>query len=39
MEVKIKEDMKYIEESNFCVCCGVEIPEGTMICNECKKKV
>lgn len=24
--------------SNFCVCCGAEIPEGSMVCNYCIDK-
>ena len=23
--------------SNFCVCCGEEIPEGRMVCYSCEK--
>ncbi|MCD8028350.1 MAG: hypothetical protein LUF02_06750, partial [Erysipelotrichaceae bacterium] len=26
------------EKSNYCVCCGNEIPEGTQICYECYEK-
>lgn len=25
----------YIENSNFCVCCRREIPEGTIVCRDC----
>ena len=24
--------------SNFCVCCGEEIPEGRMVCPNCERK-
>ena len=24
--------------SNYCVCCGEEIPEGTMVCPLCRRK-
>lgn len=27
--------MLYREESNFCVSCGAEIPEGSMVCRNC----
>lgn len=27
------------QKSNFCVACGAEIPEGDMICKECKEKI
>lgn len=25
--------------SNYCVCCGEEIPEGRMVCPNCERKV
>ena len=24
--------------SNFCICCGEEIPEGRMVCPSCEKE-
>ena len=24
--------------SNFCICCGEEIPEGRMVCPSCEKR-
>ena len=39
MEAEIKENVRYVEESNYCVCCGEEIPEGTMICKQCQKEM
>lgn len=26
-------------DNDVCVCCGVYVPEGTMICNECLKLI
>ena len=25
--------------SEYCVCCGAEIPEGRQVCPDCKRKV
>lgn len=29
--------IRHDPNSNYCVACGIEIPEGDMICNSCKK--
>ena len=26
-----------MDNSNYCVCCGEEIPEGRMVCPACEK--
>ena len=36
IQCRVVNGKKKIENSNFCVCCGTEIPEGTMICNICR---
>lgn len=32
--VRVNQDGN-MENSNFCVCCGREIPEGAMVCRKC----
>lgn len=27
-----------MEDRDYCVCCGEEIPEGRMVCPECERK-
>ncbi|MCD7951117.1 MAG: hypothetical protein LUG12_12795 [Erysipelotrichaceae bacterium] len=36
---KSKTKKIYIQSSNYCVCCGREIPEGSMICYMCSFKI
>lgn len=30
--------MGYPTQNNTCVCCGVDIPEGMMVCPKCEEK-
>lgn len=29
----------YVYKSEYCVCCGMEIPEGRQVCSDCEEQV